>query len=234
MSLNIILITFIMKFLFRMFILLFALNVSSQDMQKDTIPLKEILVDKSAKKPKIKKIKYGKHTQTYLLQDLFFTDDAVFYLTDSLPDGQIQQINLFFSQIALKPKFGSRDYKTLKVNKTEFEATIYEVNDDYSVGDKVNSIPIPIVLEESSDGDIEKVELNLAQYNFRVSRFYIYLKKITNTTCEECYYYAPVLYKTGDKYHYITEKRKDIYKKQKSDYACFGLQIDVETLTSYY
>lgn len=220
----------------RFFVLFFGFVSSamfSQSFDKDTIRLKEVIVEKDFKKSKIKKVKYGRHKYVYVKSELYFTNDPVFYLTDSLPEGTIQQITLFFTQITTKFEFGGRDYKTFKVNKTEFEVTLYEVNDDYSVGRKINSEPMLIVLEESTDDKLKKVDLDFSKHNYKTKRFFICLKKLTDTSCEDCYYYAPLQYKTANGYClYIKEDAKDIYKKKED--SCVGLQIEVKTLTSDY
>ncbi len=209
-------------------------NLSLNAEQDTTIQLKNILIEKGIKKPKIKKIKIGKHIMTHYS---FFSDDQFYYLTDSIPDGYLQQITLFFSEQAIKPKIGVRDYSTFKVHKTEFEITFYEVGDGCSLGSKVNIDPIPITLEESTNDRLKKIELNLAQYDFETSRFFICLKRITKIDASEIdtYYHAPVLYDTRDNYHYITDKTNEVYKKQKQICdSCFGLRMDIKTLTRDY
>lgn len=127
---------------------------------------------------------------------------------------------------------GGRDYKTFKIEKTEFEVTFFEVKDNYDVGEKMNTKPIPVVLSETTNDRLIKVILDISAYNFRANRFYIQLKKITETTCKECYFHAPVLYKSSDGYRYIYGNLNNIYKKPDSNCVnCYGLQMIVRTLT---
>lgn len=220
---------------FVFFCLLFFAVTHSQNPGKDTIQLNEVLIVKGVKKTKLKKIKIGTHDLKYSDNYLFFNESNVLYLTDSLPEGYVQQVALFFVETAIEPKIGFRDYKTFKIHKTEYEITLYAVNDDYSVGEKVNIDPIHLALEETNSDKIKKVELNLAQYNFKTKRFYIALKRTTDTACQKCYFHAPVLYRTGDKNHIITDYEKEVYKKHKKDCSsCYGLQMVVKTLTGDY
>ncbi len=66
------------------FHLLFFFSVSAQNLGKDTIQLHDVLIEKNDKKPKIKKIKIGTHDLTRTDNILFFTEDPVYYLVDSL------------------------------------------------------------------------------------------------------------------------------------------------------
>lgn len=209
--------------------------VPAQDISKDTVELHEVLIDKKIRKPKIKKIKIGRHRESnYISNALYFDEDSVFYLTDSLPFGHIQQISLFFLTTSFKFDPELERYKNDSAKKTQFEVTLYEVCDNYSVGKQVNNEPIPIVLEGGKHNTVvlQKIELDLSSYNFKANRFFISLKKITDTTCEDCYFYTPALYKTKDGYHYISKQRKEVYKKLEPDcYDCLGLQMTVKTLT---
>jgi len=214
---------------------IFILLCSFRLYSKDSIKLQEVLIEKKIKKAKIRSVHVGTNDLKYSDNILFFTNEPVFYLTDNLPDGYIQQIELFFVETAIDPKIGGRDYKTFKIYKTDYEVTLYEVKDNYDVGKKVNEEPINIVLEETSNDRIVKVKLNFASYNFKAKRFYIELKKITETTCEKCYFHAPVLYKTNDGYHFIKGDINKIYIKSDSDpRCCYGLQMKIETLTQEY
>lgn len=206
----------------------------SQDLEKDTIQLNAALINHSAKKPKIKKLKFNSSNKL-LNYDLYFNYDNVFYLIDSLPEGYIQEITLYFSPFSKQMKNNDWESKSLKSNVTEFEVTIYEVNDNYSVGNKVTATPIHITLEESKKISVfktEKVKLDLCPYNFQVSRFFIGINKITETTCEDCYYYAPQLHKTGNKNYLVIEDEAG-HKKQ---YSRNGLMLksEIKTLTSNY
>ncbi len=215
------------------FVALMPTILFSQNLEKDVIHLQDVVVEKDVKKPKVKKVKCGNFKQVYVNSNLYFTEDPVFYLTDSLPEGTIQVIKLFFTEIAHVIEFGGRDYSTFKVNKTEFEVTLYEVNDDYSVGEKVNSEPMLIALEECTNDRLKKVELDLSKYNYKTNKFFISVKKLTDTSCRDCYYYAPVNYKAKDGYcRYLKAEENNIYKK-KQDFS-IGLQLEVKTLTSDY
>jgi len=215
------------------FVVLMPTFLFSQSPERDIIHLQDVVVEKDVKKPKVKKVKCGNFKQVYVNSNLYFTEDPVFYLTDSLPEGTIQGIKLFFKEIAHIIELNGRDYSTFKVNKTEFEVTLYEVNDDYSVGEKVNSEPMLIALEECTNDRLKKVELDLSKYNYKTNKFFISVKKLTDTSCRDCYYYAPINYIAKDGYcRYLKAEENNIYKK-KQDFSN-GLQLEVKTLTSDY
>lgn len=69
--------------------MLFIVATHAQDFTKDTIQLNNVFIDKNLKKAKLKKVKIGTHDLKYTTNLLFFTDDPIFYLTDSLPDGHV-------------------------------------------------------------------------------------------------------------------------------------------------
>lgn len=219
---------------YNFYLLITVFSISFQLYSQEPIQLDEVLIEKVANKPKLKKIKYIDRGHTYLDHVLYFNFDPVLYLTDSLPEGYIQQIKLYFSGVGSHIGDG---VKSFKLSKTEFELTIYEVNDDYSIGKKVNTEPILLAFEEiekASAFTTKKVELDLTKYNFKASQFFIYLKKITDTSCDECYYYGPQLYTTGDKNRYIFFEEKKRFSKKQKDLDGKRLQIEVKTLTSYY
>ncbi len=142
---------------------------------------------------------------------------------------------MFFSEASINAKIGFIDSKTFKIEKTEFEVTLFEIGDDYRVGPKINSEPIHINLQETKSYRVKKIKLDLTPYNIKTKQFYIYLKKKTETNCKECYYYAPVLYKTRDGYHYIYNNSNRVYTKpDKACVFCYGLQMIIKTLTQDY
>ncbi|MCO6147225.1 hypothetical protein [Flavobacterium sp. NRK1] len=217
------------------FCFLFFSSLSAQNLSKDTIQLSDVWIEKNDKKPKIKKIKIGTYDLTRTDNILFFTEDPVYYFVDSLPEGKLQNITLFFSEASIDPKIGFIDSQTFKIEKTEFEVTLFEIGDDYKVGPKINSEPIHINLPETKSYRVKKIVLDVAPYNIITKRFYIYLNKKTKTNCEKCYYYAPVLYKTPDGYHYIYNNNNRVYAKpDKACVFCYGLQMIVKTLTQDY
>ena len=147
--------------------------ISTNAIAQRPIELDEVLIEHSDKKPKLKKFKYnGGHSITNY--DLFFNYDNVYYLIDSLPIGHIQEITLYFSQLTKQMRLEDWKYRYFKSNKTEFEATIYEVNDDNTVGSKINNEPISIVFEEIEKIKLttKKIILDLTSYNFNTPFFH--------------------------------------------------------------
>ena len=219
-------------------LLFFSLPVFSQDdlslnTVQDTINLKDVLIEKGLKKPKLKKIKIGDKHHAFSSSPLSFAQYPVFFLTDSLPEGIIESLSLGFEPTTLKYSEANRFFK--KAFETEFEITLYEVGDDYSVGNKVNNEPIIVKVEESKTYGLKKVNLDLTSYNFKANRFYITVKKTTPITCDECYYFAPELYQTTSGNHFIAEKINKVYAKSEPYcYNCLGLRMQVKTLTKDY
>lgn len=219
-----------------LFLCVVILFISVKSYSQEPVEMSELLIEKTGKKPKLKTIKYkNNNSYKYMSHDLFYNNDHILYLIDSLPEGNIQEIELYFSEIKNQKKFDYDDYKSFKVNKTEFEVTIYEVNNNYTVGNKVNAVPIPLVFEEIEKTKLstKKVKLDITPYNFKAHHFYIGIKKITKTTCDDCYYYAPELYKTEDKNNYISIEHTEGFKKQ-DNWNGYRLRTDIITLTSYY
>lgn len=213
--------------------LLFCITATAQNIAKDTILLDDVLIEKGVRKPKLKNIKIGRRSPAFTSSPISFAEYPVYFLADSLPEGYIEQIALFFFQSSLKNTGDSRFFK--KVYKTEFEVTLYEVGDNYSVGKKVNEEPILIVLEESKQMRQKKVELNIIPYNFKASRFYIQVKKVIPITCDDCYYHIPVLYQTKDGNHFVAGIIKQAYAKSEPYcFNCLGMQMEIKTLTKEY
>lgn len=219
-----------------LFVISYTFCYPQVDLEKDTLKLEEAVAYRNNKKPKLKKFifrnnKFGVHQ----FHDLYFHYPDCFYLIDSLAEGTIQEIALYFSAMKHNQVY-KQDYKSFKVNRTEFEVTLYEVNDDFSIGKKVNTEPIPIVFEEveKARSKTEKVEIDISPFDFKARRFYIGMRRITETSCKDCYYYSPDFFKTGDDNSYIIYKNeKEEYKKAENKLG-FMLKSEVKTLTSYY
>ena len=201
---------------------------------QDTILLNDVIIEKSYKKPKLKKINVWKNNKgNHIPHTLLFRRDSVYYLTDSLPKGEIKNLTLYFT--GTSSEINLEKYKTAKVLATDFEVTFYEVGDNYRVGKKINNEPFKISFEGGKGNSIvpDKVSLNLEQYNFNTQRFYTLITVTSKKDCENCYYYVPVLYKANDASRYVT-KGKPIYKKTQNCAECFGLQMTVKILTQDY
>ena len=132
-----------------------------------------------------------------------------------------------------KYHFDTSEYKKIKVDKTEFDLTIYEVNDDYSVGNKINIEPIKIALEEGEPFKLRKIELDVSKYHFKASKFFIELKLLTAITCNECYYHTPYLYDIDSTY-YDRKILRMYNNKQQDNKRYLGLRMDIKTLTQDY
>ncbi|RWW93808.1 hypothetical protein [Flavobacterium cerinum] len=191
--------------------------------------MKEVLIEKDfTKKEKLKSVYFGKNS-TYLLVNLFFDDIPEYYLVDNIPYGGIKELTLFFCPSSKSTEILMENgYRFDKVNNTEFELTIYKVSDEGSLGDKVNQVAIPIVLEQNKSDATRKIKIDISKYNFIGDKFFVFLKRISDASCYECYYYLPVSYLADRKLIYAYNKKElmPLYTK--------GLRVKVQTLTRDY
>ena len=69
------------------FSIVFSVFGSFRLYSQDSILLQEIIIENNLKKQKLKKIKIGTHDLKYTDNALFFTEDPIYYIVDSLPEG---------------------------------------------------------------------------------------------------------------------------------------------------
>lgn len=198
---------------------------------QDTIRMNEILIDKDfSKKAKLKSITFGKSSR-YFLSNIFFDDIPDYYLVDNIPYGVVQQLTLFFGGGAESFEVYNEGVKGPdKTLKTDFEVTLYRVNDEGELGAKINTTAIPIVLDEKNSDAIRKIELDVSKYNLIDNRFFILLKRISATPCNKCNYYLPATYVTDRKMIYTYNNKKQFVALSQMN----GLRVKVETLTREY
>lgn len=212
--------------------LLFIMVAHAQDLTKDTIQLNNVSINKSLKRPKLKSFYFGSKDM-HFLNKYFFEEIPHYSLVDNLPFGQIQQFTLFFSPIKKKVLYdkgveGKSKYDFEKVKTTEFQLTIYKVNDNAELGIEINEIPISVMLKEATSDAVKKVVIDLSKYNLIDSKFFVYLKKISETSCDDCYYYLPVFYNSDVRYTYVHNNKGEWVGRTEA------LRIKVEILTSEY
>lgn len=221
-----------MKFIFIILCYLQLQSVAlAQSIVNDSITLNEVTVkNKILKKPKIKNINCGTDSK-YLNSKLYFTDASIYYLIHNIPLGTLQEITITFSEICKNPPIGHRDYKTFKINKTEFELNIYEALDNDSIGSKINPDPISIVIPETRKDDLIKINLSISDLKLETDKFYIQLKRTTDIGNPDLYFYALLLYRTDDR---AIHKTADTEIGEIDRWFNAGLKINLKTLTSEY
>lgn len=119
--------TFQITLLFATFFL--AYNLNAQSTYKDTIiVLEQVEVSKKLKKPKIKKVVYGKKTNSYHIRHIV----PHYYLVDSFPMGKVLEISLnAFNQEKYKGRIAKNQVYCEK--KSEHPVNIYEVVENNGV-----------------------------------------------------------------------------------------------------
>jgi hypothetical protein len=191
----------------------------------DEVIIKEDL----SKKPKIKKIKFGNNKPSDMFHPMYFKNKPVYY-SINVPMGSLEEITLRFKQTSDSIVEGFRENN--KVYKTVYELTIYEGYNEYTLGKKVNDMPILLVFEESSKSQVTK-KIDLSNFNTKSNLFFISLKRTTLSLCPLCMYYVPDTYKPGTAMaYYLDDKAKN---KELTSYKFnSGLKLEVKVLTRDY
>jgi hypothetical protein len=212
----------------------------AQNLEKDTIQLHEVLLA-GKKTPKLKIIK--RDNRKLRIRSLSYAQQpSEAYLIEDLPVGDINQITLFFCFI--KKKY-TQEYdiledrtnlKKTKMQETKYEVSFYKVNDKNKVGEKINKEAILIDLPESTSWNDKKIVLDVSSLVINDTRFFVQLTRITDVPCDECPFYAPVLYDCGKKRSFY-QPLEEIIVDDKSAGAkgvITALRMDIKTLTRDY
>jgi hypothetical protein len=153
------------------FIILLCLIVPvvAQDMEKDTIRLKETIIHNTNKKPKrlSYKFRYGSCRSYEYLSVSNYTELASF--ANDMPQGKI---------VKLRFDFNNRFDDNSKVNFTDtlLEINFYEVAEDGFPGEKIASKTITVPGSHTGNMDIDVSELGV----YNVDGIYIALNRLTN------------------------------------------------------
>ena len=209
-----------MKNFFLCVALLCAINIFAQNLNKDTIQLKEIVVRSQKSKPKIKKFSYrSNHT---LLENLEYSVDEAITLVDKLPAGWLHSVTFKFNT-ASTDKYVAYDYKD-----TQLELLFYEVNPDNTPGN-------PIVHEKkiiTVSGDFSgKMEIGLANLNIKSDgKIFIGLKRLNKSGSDTREFEVDCLYAYEPNYKYISFSRQDstLPWKLSTMIAAFRMDVKVE------
>lgn|GEM_PF-7033990 len=114
-----------------------------------------------------------------------------------------------------------------KTLKTDFELTLYRVSDEGELGDKINTVAIPIILDEKNSSAVRKIQLDISEYNLVDIKFFVLLKRISDASCDKCNYYLPATYPTDRKMIFTYNNKKQFVALSQMN----GLRIKIETLT---
>ena len=226
-----------MKYLLLLTVLLLSAFTFAQYKDGDTIYLKELKVDKSYKKPKLKTVKMGdKESRVTNYSTFFKSSDQIYYhKVDNTVYGTIEELVLHFSMISKQIELGNvRGNRTIK--STEYELNFFRVTDEGNVGNRVNTQPLKLTVSQSKEWH-RKIKIDISKLNFETDAFFITFKNLTDISCDECYYYSPASSKSKkpEIFHdeeILADNGKMIKKRRRVwPEAAF---IEIKTLTRDY
>jgi hypothetical protein len=187
-----------LKYLFTLILLIITSVAFAQDSInfKKPVELKEVVILKE-KKQKLTKIKFGNpKSDIYILLADYLDERNPTYLINDLPECTLKTIKLFFADTRISTKSGKHLLESYVINKTDFNLYLYE-NDNGQIGSQINPEPILVSVEESKNDNVKNVIVDVSNLNITSKSFYLKLEKITQTPCDECYFYLPILYTSG-------------------------------------
>ncbi|RZJ65556.1 MAG: hypothetical protein EOO45_16660 [Flavobacterium sp.] len=223
-----------MKYLLLVTVLLLSASTFAQDKDADTIFLKEVKVDKSHRKLKVKTVKYGEDNRFVNYTSFKSEDRVCYFMVENIPYGILKELTLNFSFVGENldiEKVG----KAFLVSNTEYEITLFKQNDDGSVGDIVNLEPMNISIGESKKWQ-RKIKMYISKLNFEADSFFIRFKILTDISCSECYYYFPVSSRLERRETYHNEAQQQEKGTVTNRRKVWGGKpfIEIKTLTREY
>lgn len=162
------------------FICVFFLNGYSQNTLNDTvIALEKVEIHKKVRKPKIKKINYGKNINQYHFNRTYeWKADRRYFLIEHFPFGEIIQLEFFaFNQEKFnRLQNGEKPKNTLFCNPEKHTVNVYEAleeNGNLSLGKLLFSKDY-LLPPENAKAEY-KVTMDLSEIKYRTDKFFIQL-----------------------------------------------------------
>lgn len=164
--------------LITIFTCMFFLNGYSQTTYNDTIiALDQVEVHKKVRKPKVKKIVYGKNLNQYHFNRTYeWVADRRYFLIENFPFGEIMQLEFFAfnAEKYTRLENGDKPKKTLFCNPEKHTVNIYEAleeNGNLSLGKLLYSKDYLLPPENAKLH--YKVMMDLSEIKHRSDKFFI-------------------------------------------------------------
>ncbi|OYQ31964.1 hypothetical protein CHU92_15080 [Flavobacterium cyanobacteriorum] len=203
----------------------------AQDLSKDTIFLKELIIEKDNNKKK-KKIKLGKgqHKHMWFEMTASRVKFPVYFVVENLPQGKLSDLTLYFSSFRQNTPTGKSVRKDYLNHKTVFKIMVYDMPEDGNVGAPLNSVPIIAVINEDPKGKDKKFMMDVEEFDFKSNAFMLSIETVSDTSCHKCYYYVPLLYVGETSTMFLNKEDKLVGIQNYTSLKNINLRVDV----SYY
>src|SRR5690554_5286766 len=213
-----------------------SLTVFSQNIYRDTIFLEQVEINKTLKKPKVKKVKFRQQSQK---NKSFFVGHRhkynQYYLVQNFPYGKIQDINLYFDNLNQISSFnGVKAKDIIFCDKESHKVEIYQttdVSDNYLIGEKVYENTFLLPINEKSKL-ITSINIDLSHLDMICRSFFIKITPCDKTFDKQnCQRQTNgfLAYEDSEAFFYTYDKEGSLSKG-----GGFGLQMDIKVLTREY
>jgi hypothetical protein len=166
--------------LITIFTCMFFLNGYSQTTYNDTIiALDQVEIQRKVRKPKVKKIVYGKNFDHYYFNRTYeWYANKRYFLIENFPFGEIMQLEFFAfnKEKYIRLENGEKPKNTLFCNPEKHTVNIYEAleeNGNLSLGKLLYSKDY-ILPPENTKAEY-KVMMDLSEIKYRTDKFFIQL-----------------------------------------------------------
>jgi hypothetical protein len=165
--------------LIAIFTCIFFLNGYSQTAYNDTvIALDQVEIHKKVRKPKVKKIVYGKKINYFYFNRTDKGTNRYYYLIENFPFGEIMQLEFFAfnEEKYIRLENGEKPKNTLFCNPEKHTVNVYEAleeNGNLSLGKLL--ISKDYLLPPENTKAEYKVTMDLSEIKYRTDKFFIQL-----------------------------------------------------------